>query len=496
MSLEKILDNQQIENEDKSPDISRRQFLRLGLTAATGAVITHQAVKQSFIKKAINFFRKSPEILANRRDEILSDEEMFQEEDIAEKAIIEPTVEQEKIEEQDARSLGEILDYKKDKIDLNNGTYKAVEAYWKERYGKGGKLRQDFEYAYKNIGEWEGELKKIFNDNGVPEKYIYLAIPESHWKLRARSRVGAAGPYQFIPRTAKNHKLKTGLYKGEHKNIDERMDPLKSAEACARELKYLYSKCNDWELALSGYNGGFFWKFRKDVVKRRNKGEDVKFNYEGFMEFLENKINNKKKEIEKMKNYSYRVRKGDYVAKIAKRFGISASELIENNKLNAKGDIRIGQKLSISVDNADKKKIYQKSIAGYSENLNYPAKFNAVISLIEDGAGVKQNNEFKFKTITIKNKPGITHKLTKGETFYSLHKRYGVSVASIEKANPGKNPNRVGVGTAIVIPNKTKVVTLFDIAKQNKKSMTRLKALNSSIVNFNKPLPNGFKVRI
>jgi membrane-bound lytic murein transglycosylase D len=92
-------------------------------------------------------------------------------------------------------------------------------------------------------------LKSIFAAEGVPAELVWIAEVESRFNPKAFSRVGAAGLFQLMPETAFLMGLRT-------KPHDERLDPDKSARACAEYLKYLYGKFRDWPLAIAAYNGG------------------------------------------------------------------------------------------------------------------------------------------------------------------------------------------------------------------------------------------------
>ncbi len=85
---------------------------------------------------------------------------------------------------------------------------------------------------------------------GLPDELKYLSIIESGLNPVARSRVGAAGLWQFMPSTGRLFKLHQDFY------IDERLDPYKSTEAACIYLKSLYNQFKDWELVLASYNAG------------------------------------------------------------------------------------------------------------------------------------------------------------------------------------------------------------------------------------------------
>ena len=86
--------------------------------------------------------------------------------------------------------------------------------------------------------------------HGLPEELKYLSIIESGLQPVAKSRVGAAGLWQFMPSTGRLFKLYQDFY------IDERQDPYKSTEAACLYMKSLYNRFKDWELVLASYNAG------------------------------------------------------------------------------------------------------------------------------------------------------------------------------------------------------------------------------------------------
>lgn len=93
-------------------------------------------------------------------------------------------------------------------------------------------------------------IDQIFVQYGLPRELKYLAVIESNLNTRATSSVGAGGPWQFMPYTARDYGLVvTPTY-------DERRDYIKSTHAAARYLLNLYQQMHDWLLVIAAYNGG------------------------------------------------------------------------------------------------------------------------------------------------------------------------------------------------------------------------------------------------
>ncbi|MBK7307975.1 MAG: lytic transglycosylase domain-containing protein [Chitinophagaceae bacterium] len=93
-------------------------------------------------------------------------------------------------------------------------------------------------------------IDNILSQYGLPRELKYVAVIESNLKTGATSWVGAAGPWQFMPETARQYGLVVNGY------IDERRDYIKSTHAAARYLLNSYKVYHDWLLVLASYNGG------------------------------------------------------------------------------------------------------------------------------------------------------------------------------------------------------------------------------------------------
>ena len=84
----------------------------------------------------------------------------------------------------------------------------------------------------------------------LPYELENLPIIESALNPIARSPVGAAGLWQFMPATAKLFGLEVNSL------VDERMDPIRSTDAACRFLKSMYNIYHDWNLVIAAYNCG------------------------------------------------------------------------------------------------------------------------------------------------------------------------------------------------------------------------------------------------
>ena len=92
---------------------------------------------------------------------------------------------------------------------------------------------------------------------------------------------------------------------------------------------------------------------------------------------------------------------------------------------------------------------------------------------------------FALLFITTLAMAATTYTMKKGDNLSTVAQKYGVSVSDIIKANNIKNPNKVNVGTKLIIPPKTKKYTvqkgdtLTGIAKKFGTTLAALKEANN-----------------
>ena len=98
-------------------------------------------------------------------------------------------------------------------------------------------------------GAYMEQIREILRSYELPEDLAYLPHVESSFNVKAYSKFGAAGLWQFMRSTGQRF-MQVGYV------LDERRDPIRATHAAARLLKENYFKLEDWPLALTAYNHG------------------------------------------------------------------------------------------------------------------------------------------------------------------------------------------------------------------------------------------------
>ena len=103
----------------------------------------------------------------------------------------------------------------------------------------------------RRMGRYEHILRPILREVGVPEDLVFVAMAESGFNPKVRSRVGAAGMWQFMEGTGRVYGLERDYW------TDERHDLERATYAAASYLKDLRVRFGSWELALAAFNAGY-----------------------------------------------------------------------------------------------------------------------------------------------------------------------------------------------------------------------------------------------
>ena len=277
-------------------------------------------------------------------------------------------------------------------------------------------------------------VKQMLSDAGIPQEFLYLAMAESEFSPKAYSPKKASGIWQIMPSTGKQLGLRIDDF------IDERRDPIKSTAAAIKYLKFLYNITGKWYLAAMAYNCGI-GRLQKAI--KEAKSDDVWVLMDEDKKYIPLETRNYIRMIVSMgiafsdigilkneeKEYflnrgvtttltSIKIQGGVSLDSIAKGAGISLEELKKYNR-QFKYDF-----LPFDKDEFDVYLPYE-----------YLLSF-------------KQN--FDPKKIDF-NKHFITYKVAKGDSLYSISRKYGVSIDSIKSANNLKK-SFLSINQKLIIP--------------------------------------------
>ena len=102
----------------------------------------------------------------------------------------------------------------------------------------------------KRASRYLPEVEEKLRSRRLPLDLQYVPIIESDLRPKARSSVGALGPWQFMAPTAQRFQLTL------NPAVDQRLEFGKATDAALSYLQRLYQIFHDWPLALAAYNCG------------------------------------------------------------------------------------------------------------------------------------------------------------------------------------------------------------------------------------------------
>lgn len=296
---------------------------------------------------------------------------------------------------------------------------------WLDYYS--GRHKKQFTASLERSGRYLPMVQSIFAEAGLPQDLAYFAHVESAFKPRAYSRAKAKGMFQFIAGTGRRYGLRADSW------IDERSDPEKAARAAAAYLRDLHDEFDDWYLALAAYNAGE-GKIRRAVARTGSRD---------FWEIAKTSaIRNE------TKNYVPAILAATLIAKDPARYGF---EFVPAPPLTYEtAEVRGGVDLAVLERAAG---LAPESLRDLNPELRRGITPPGRGSTIRVPAGAVDATVAGLDAVpSIRYVESVGHVIRKGETLGALSKRYGVSVAAIQRANRLGSRTTLRVGRTLAIP--------------------------------------------
>ena len=203
---------------------------------------------------------------------------------------------------------------------------------------------------------------------------------------------------------------------------------------------------------------------------------------------------------------TYKVKSGDTLYSIAKKYNISVNELKELNNLK-NNNITVGQVLKIK-SNIPSEEVTEKNyyIVKSGDTLySIAKKYNTIVDEIKKLNNLKSDNLSIGMELKIKEEPSSTNYIDyvvkSGDNLYSIAKKYNTTVDEIKKLN-GLTSNLLNIGMTLKIPiqignyiNYTVKSgdNLYSIAKKYNTTVDEIKKLNGLTSNL---LSIGMELKI
>jgi len=306
-------------------------------------------------------------------------------------------------------------------------------------------------------------VKSILAKYGIPPEFLFLAMAESSFSTKAYSVKKASGLWQFMPETAKLYGLRIDQY------VDERRDLIKSTEAAAKYLSKLYDKFGKWYLAAIAYNCGDGRLSR--AIKNANSDE------------LTILLDPKKQYIPKESRFYIRKivslamigndeqfllnSEYEYLLNRANAYSISAVNVPRGESLR-----RVSALINIPLEELQKLNRHLK----HDFAPPYLKDYNIYIPYIKLSAFKQKYFEEKL------NKFYRVHIVEKGESLYSIGKKYNVSHTMIKDFNALKG-DMLSLNQKLIIPIEgQRVSSNFSTTMKKNKSIESL--LESDNINI------------
>ena len=267
------------------------------------------------------------------------------------------------------------------------------------------------------------------NRRGLPTELALLPFVESAYNPTAYSRAKASGLWQFIPSTGLHYNLEQNAWR------DQRRDPVASTNAALDYLTYLYDFQGDWYLALASYNWG------EGSVKRameKNAKAGIPADYASIN--MPSETRNYVPKLQAIKN----------IIANPKKYGITLPDVTNEPYFT-----KVQQTPSVDIEIAVAAELAEMPLDEF-KLLN--ASFNRPVILAEHQTTLllptNKVDIFNANLAAYKGKLSEwqTYKSKSGESYLTIAKQHGISVAQLRKMNGLSKKAKLANAQTLLVP--------------------------------------------
>ncbi len=297
---------------------------------------------------------------------------------------------------------------------------------------------------YERFGSWPLAFAGYNAGEGRVSRAIRQVKSRDFWKLRK---------YRIIRRETKNYvpKFMAAMMiakEPERYRFDVRYEaPWQYDEVEIKRATYLSSIAKNAGVSLKelkSYNP----ELKRDITPPRTPGYRIKLPLGKKKVFLANYSPEQEAEVVVGRDFKHRVRRGETMTSIARRYGVSIDLLLETNRLHRQSIIRAGQHLLVSDgwQDGDKHRIRR------GETISAIAvRYNVSMShLLEANQLHKRSIIRAGDTLIVPDTR--KHRIRHGETIGMIARKYAVRRGDLLQTNRLKKGSVIRSGETLIIP--------------------------------------------
>ena len=301
--------------------------------------------------------------------------------------------------------------------------------------------RDRFAIWLSRLGRYEGMIRERLRAKKLPEDLVYLTLVESGLSNTAVSRARAVGMWQFMTSTGRLYGLQIDPW------VDERRDPFRATDAAVNHLSDLVERLGSVYLAAAAYNAG---AGRVERGIRRLPGEPDSVDDRTFFQIADRRFLRRE-----TRDYVPKLIAAALIAKQPIRYGFTEIERLPPLVFD---EVTIPDATGLDVI----ARLADTSVAAllelnpqYVRGITPPGR--SVVVRVPRGTGEQVAERYGALPVTDRI-TFVDHYVTQGQTLSEIARRYRVTVAMLNSANPTLRSRALRIGQRIIVPMSGRVV--------------------------------------